>query len=206
LDKPVIIGLTGPTGAGKSTVAANLAQQGCGVIDCDLVAREVTSGCTECITQLCAEFGDDIVNEQGDLNRHLLAQRAFADKQKSKKLNQITHPFILSKIKNEIFALQSRQVTAIVVDAPVLFESGADSFCNVILVVTAPLNVRLNRIMRRDNISRELAMKRINVQHSDDFYTKRADYCIDGASSREEISKQVKDILNRIAGDTNEKA
>ncbi|HEX3038540.1 MAG TPA: dephospho-CoA kinase [Oscillospiraceae bacterium] len=204
MDKPVIIGLTGPTGAGKSTVAADLAQQGCDVIDCDRVAREVTSGCTECIAQLCAEFGDDIVNEQGGLNRHLLAQRAFANKQKSNKLNQITHPFILDKIKNEITALQSKNVTAIVVDAPVLFESGVDSFCNVILVVIAPLDVRLNRIMTRDNISRELALKRINVQHSDDFYTRRADYCIDGASGLEQISKQVKDILNRIVGDTYE--
>jgi len=206
LNKPVIIGLTGPTGAGKSTVAANLIQCGCGVIDCDLIAREVTSNSVECIAQLCTEFGDDIIKEDGGLNRHLLAQRAFVSEQKSNKLNQITHPFILEKIKKEISALQCSEVPAIVVDAPVLFESGANSFCNVIIAVIAPLEVRLNRIMRRDNISEELAFERINVQHSDDFYTKRADYCIDGASNLEQIAKIVKNILNCIVGDTNEKA
>lgn len=200
-----IIGLTGPTGAGKSTVAAKLLQLGCGVIDCDLVAREVTDSSKECIEQLQVEFGEDILDINGDLNRHLLAQRAFSSEQKSNRLNQITHPFILKKIANQIVDLQNSKVTAIIIDAPLLFESGADSLCDRIIAVTAPLEVRLSRIMRRDTISKELAIERINAQHSDVFYTKRADYCIDGASSLEQIEKSVKSILDCIAGDAYEK-
>lgn len=77
MNKP-IIGLTGPTGAGKSTVAADFLALGCGVIDCDQVAREVTNSNKECLVQLQAEFGEDILDEQGVLNRRLLAQRAFS--------------------------------------------------------------------------------------------------------------------------------
>ncbi len=204
MNKP-IIGLTGPTGAGKSTVAADLLALGCGVIDCDLVAREVTNSSKECLVQLQAEFGEDILDTQGVLNRRLLAKRAFSSEQKANRLNRITHPFILKKVEIEISALQNSNVKAIVVDAPLLFESGADSLCNVIVAVTAPLDVRLNRIMRRDSICAELAMERINAQHSDDFYTKRADYCIDGASSLKQISANVKDILDCVAGEVHEK-
>lgn len=204
MNKP-IIGLTGPTGAGKSTVAADLLALGCGVIDCDLVAREVTNSSKECLAQLQAEFGEDILDEQGFLNRRLLAKRAFSSEQKANRLNRITHPFILKKVELEISALQNSNVKAIVVDAPLLFESGADSLCNVIVAVTAPLEVRLDRIMRRDSIRAELAMERINAQHSDDFYTKRADYCIDGASSLEQILANVKDILDCVAGEVHEK-
>lgn len=206
MNKPVIIGLTGPTGAGKSTVAADLSQQGCSVIDCDFIARKVVDSNQQCIVQLQNTFGNDIVDEHRSLNRRLLAQRAFSSKQKSKELNKITHPFIITRIEAQIAELQKNGAAVIVVDAPLLFEIGADLLCNVIVTVTAPLNVRLSRIMLRDNISEQQAVARINVQQSDDFYTKRADYCINGANTLEQIAVTVKTILNQIAGGLHEKS
>ena len=198
LAKACIIGLTGPTGAGKSTVAKNFLKQNCPVIDCDKVAREVTCQDVSCLKALQLEFGKDIIAENGLLNRSLLAQRAFSSPEKSEKLNHITHPYILSRVDQKIKEYEKAGAKLVVIDAPLLFESGADAICNRIISVIAPLSVRLNRIVQRDGISEELALLRIHAQHGDSFYTDRADYCIDGSQPFSQIALQVKNIINDL--------
>lgn len=198
----IVIGLTGPTGAGKSAVSAALAQAGCGVIDADLVARGVTA-MPECLAKLKAEYGEDIVDLGGALNRKLLAARAFATPQKAAHLNEITHPIILKEILACIGRFSG--VPAVVLDAPLLFESGAQRFCTKTVAVTAPQAVRLARIMQRDGISEEQARARMSAQQEDFYYTQRADFVLDGGTSLENLSESAKNLFKKIiAGESNE--
>ncbi len=196
-----VIGLTGQTGAGKSTVSTFAAAHGAGIIDADIVAREITQPGSPCLEQLCAAFGSDIVDENGVLIRSLLAQRAFKDREQTQRLNAITHPAILAKTKTYIEALRHKHKNIILFDAPQLFESGGEVLCDAVIAVTAPQAVRLERIMRRDHLSREDALRRMHAQHDAAYYTERADYVIDGAATLEDVHAAAWKILREIAGE-----
>lgn len=172
-----IVGLTGPTGAGKGYVSQYLKSIGCFVSDTDKIARELTAPGSPFLKILADSFGEDIL-AQGELNRKLLADRAFKTKEGRELLNSLMHPEII-RISHEqcLHALENGALAA-VIDAPLLFEAGADKLCDCIISVTAPLEVRTQRIMARDNITIEQAMTRINAQHEDDFYNLRADYVV----------------------------
>ena len=193
---PIILGLTGPTGAGKSTVASCFSSCGCLVIDCDRLAREVTD--TGCLSELTEAFGAEILDENGCLNRKALAQKAFSDPAKTALLNEITHPAIRRKLLEKIQAARG-QYPAVVIDAPLLFEAGVDRLCDKILAVIAPPEERLRRIMLRDGIEEPLARMRMCRQHEDAFYTSRADVVLDGTAVDTEA--QVRAILKNWTGD-----
>lgn len=200
--KPVI-GLTGPTGAGKSTVAAAFRKLGCGVIDADVLAREAVQK-QSCLLALSSAFGADILKADGSLDRALLAKRAFADSEKAKLLNQITHPVILDDTVLKIKELKNSEAIAVVLDAALLFESGADSFCDTTVAVTAPAESRLRRIMKRDKITEKAAGERMNAQNLNEFYEERAKYVFDGCVEYGLLKKRVACLLKQILGEENE--
>ncbi len=167
-----VIGLTGPTGAGKSLVATVFREAGVPIVDADRVAREVTAPNSDCLRALCEVFSDAIVNPDGTLNRRELATRAFADPEATQQLNHITHPFIMASIKQQLEDLADAGHPLAVLDAPLLYEAGADALCDRILAIVAPIEMRLSRIMARDGLDRESALKRIHAQPNDDFYTR----------------------------------
>lgn len=202
MSKPVI-GLTGPTGAGKSTVAAAFRALGCAVIDADLLAREAVTD-EECLNALSEEFGADIVRPDGSLDRGLLAQRAFSNPAKTERLNRITHPVILQETNRRIGELQNSNVTAIILDAALLFESGADSICCTTVAVTAPPESRLKRIMKRDGITEAAARERMNAQNPNRFYEERAAYVFDGCTAFEVLQERVAQLLKQILEERNE--
>ncbi|MGN0569604.1 MAG: dephospho-CoA kinase [Candidatus Fimenecus sp.] len=173
-----IIGLTGLTGAGKSTVAFKLMAYGCYHIDADKVAREVINGDENVKNKLKKQFGDDVINGDGTVNRPLLASRAFADEESTEALNAITHPAVTEKIREIIDEKKDLGYSGIIIDAIALFESGEDKLCDFTVAVTAPEDIRLERIMTRDKISREKALERINAQKDESFFTKQADFII----------------------------
>ena len=173
-----VIGLTGKTGAGKSTIAEKLKAFGCYIIDADVLARKVTEKGSPALKELADAFGNDIIDSDGELKRKLLAQRAFSDKEATEILNRITHPHIKSLFKSEIQKAAELGYTVAVIDAAALLESECRSLCQKIVVVTAPLDIRLERILRRDGITLEQAMTRINAQKSDEYYCSNADIII----------------------------
>lgn len=193
-----ILGLTGPTGAGKSTVAAVLAQKGCRIIDCDKLARDIVQE-EPSLTRLMEAFGSDIA-PGGMLDRSLLAKRAFQDKEHTAQLNKITHPAILEEIQRQIQLQREKGEQVVVIDAALLLEGGVDSLCDAIIVVTAPEQTRLFRIMQRDGLTREQAIARMAAQQKDEFYKSRANYCLDGAQSMERISVDAQSLLEEFLG------
>ena len=193
-----IFGLTGPTGAGKSTVAAELRRQGCTVLDCDQIARQVTTDCIPCLEDLRQQFGDGIFEQDGALNRTKLAEKAFSSAENTQTLNRITHPWIHCRIEQEIRHCHEQGHTFLVLDAPLLFEAGADTFCDQILVVLAPAALRLQRIIQRDHLTESLAKARMQAQPDDTFYRERADICLDGTLDACELSCQIRQIIRGV--------
>ncbi len=173
-----IIGLTGLTGAGKSTVAQKLMAYGCYHIDADKVAREVINNNENVKNKLKERFGEDVINEDGTTNRPLLATRAFADEESTNALNEITHPAVTEEIKSIINDMEEIGYRGVIIDAIALFESGEDSLCDFTVAVIAPKDIRLQRIMKRDNITEEKALERINAQKDESFFTKKADFVL----------------------------
>ena len=170
-----ILGLTGPTGAGKGAVGERLASHGALVIDTDRLAREVVQAGSPCLKQLCDRFGEDILQEDGSLNRAALAKKAFGDPAQKAALEAITHPAIIARSKE---LLASSKASLAVIDAPLLFESGMDAMCDVTLAVTAPASVRMARIMQRDGIDETAALLRMNAQPDEEFYRSRATHTL----------------------------
>lgn len=173
-----IIGLTGLTGAGKSTVAQKLMAYGCYHIDADKVARDVINNNENVKNKLKARFGDDVINADGTTNRPVLAARAFADRESTDDLNAITHPAVTEEIKSIIKDMQEVGYSGIIIDAIALFESGEDALCDFTVAVIAPKEIRLERIMKRDNITEEKALERINAQKDESFFTSKADFIL----------------------------
>lgn len=176
VDGAMIIGLTGATGSGKSTVAKRLCEKyGIAHIDCDAIAREITSANSPVLAQLASAFGEDIILDDGSLDRAALASRAFASKEATKRLNSITHPIITSMALAKVNAFTQEGKPAVLLDAAAIFESKIDKLCAFTAVVSAPAEIRLDRIMYRDSITRENAVHRMGAQLSDEEYAKKAD-------------------------------
>lgn len=176
------VGLVGPSGAGKSTVAKLLAQGGCAVIDCDALTRDPAVYDESCLKELQAAFGPEVVRD-GVLDRKLLAQRAFAAPGGKERLQAITFPRILARVQELRAQAESQGCPAVVLDAPTLFEAGLDRSCARILAVTAPEELRLARIVKRDHITEEQARLRFSAQKPGEFYAARGDYLVDTGGS-----------------------
>ncbi len=189
LTKTFVFGLTGQTGAGKGFVGEALKTFGFNVIDSDRISRELTDRGSPVLSVLQAEFGADIVNG-GELNRALLAQRAFSSRERTDELNRILHPAIIERCKKEAKGL-------CVIDAPQLFEAGLEKDCYKIIAVVAPRETRLERIILRDGITEKNALERINAQLSEEYYIKNSDFVIvnDGKT---DVKSAVKEIIDEI--------
>ena len=195
--KTKFIGLTGQTGARKSTISKFAEKMDCKIINADKVAREVLKKNSECLKRLAEIFGSDIINIDGSLNRKLLAQRAFSSRENTNILNGITHPAIISKVK-EYIDMYSKESGMIIFDAPQLFESGGNEMCDKIIAVIAPADVRVQRIISRDGISEQEALLRIHAQHDENFYISKSDYIIDGSQTLESVQKQFEEIMKKV--------
>lgn len=174
----LIIGLTGQTGAGKSTVSEILKKYGCYHIDADKIAHEVLDNDEDVKNNLAETFGKDVICEDGKVNRAVLAKYAFADRESTLCLNAITHPAVNRKIQSIISKQSEYGAKAVIIDAIALFESGEAKLCDFTVAVTAPREIRLERIIARDKISVSRAEERINAQKDEKFFSVNADYII----------------------------
>lgn len=193
-----IIGLTGGTGAGKGCVCKKFLQYNISSLDTDKVSRQVCAKGTPCLNELLSFFGKDILNEDGTLNRKTLGSIVFSDKEKLQVLNSITHRYILSAARDWLKKQEAEGKIAAIIDAPLLYESGFDKECDVIVAVISDRALRTQRITTRDNISTDDANKRLNNQGDDGFYTKSADYVITNNGTLDDLDPQIENIYNDL--------
>ncbi|MFA9381591.1 MAG: dephospho-CoA kinase [Acetanaerobacterium sp.] len=201
MGKLYVVGLTGPTGAGKTTVSRLLAQKGFRVIDADLVARQAVMPETTCLAEITRAFGEAVINADGSLDRRALGGIVFGNRDKLSLLEGILFPSIIHEIERQLQQCEREGKRLVILDAPTLFESGADALCDSVLVVTAPKNARLTRIMLRDNLSCEQALQRVAAQKDDAFYLSRANYVVDNGAGQPDYPALL-DWLKRVGGAT----
>lgn len=152
----MVVGLTGQTGAGKSTVSRVFVEGGFQLIDADQVCRKVQQKGSRCLADLLDFFPKEILQEDGELNRKVLGEIVFTDRSKLEMLNTICYPYIMGEILRQIRMYTAQGKKLILLDAPTLFESRADDFCDVIISVVSEESLRQQRIIARDHISRML--------------------------------------------------
>ena len=167
-----LVGITGGSGCGKSHLSMRLREKGIPVIDCDLVSREIMAKGTPCAKEVLEYFGEEIL-ENGEINRRALGRIVFKSPEKLKKLNEITHKYILADIYNK---MEKEESHVICVDGATLIESGI--CCDVMVGILADKEIRKKRIMERDGLTSEDASLRISAQKDDSFYIENCDFVI----------------------------
>ena len=192
----MIIGLTGSIATGKSQSSKIFKQLGCYIIDADKLSRTLTTKDSKCLKDIVGTFGTDVLNDNGTLNRKELGSIVFNDKQAKVELERIIHPHIIRKT-NEIIAKKYNS-TDIIVDAPLLFEVGLDRICDKVIVIYAKYHLQLARLMKRDNLLKEEATKRISLQMPIEDKMKLADITIDNSGTIAELKKNIKFIYNKL--------
>ncbi|MBC8584423.1 dephospho-CoA kinase [Youxingia wuxianensis] len=194
----MIVGLTGQTGAGKSTLSKMFSGHNVFVIDADVVARQVLEKSKGCLMDLVLEFSTDVIHPDATLNREKLAEIVFSDKAKLKRLNEITFPYIIDEIERRIEKEKYKGTPIVVLDAPTLYESGLDKNCHRVVAVIAPMELRRDRIIQRDQMTQQAAMRRINAQHDDEYYTSRADYILTNGEDIDNFRFSFIDLMNKL--------
>ncbi len=166
------------------------------IIDCDKVAREATEQ-AETLNALTAVFGEDILNFDRSLNRKKLAEKAFASAEKTSLLNRTILPFIVEIIKNKINNSNSQKI---LLDAPTLYESGADKLCDTTCAVLSAPEKRLERIMQRDNIDLNAAKLRMSAGKPDEYYKSKTSHIIYNDSDSDTLIKEFTKLLIKLGG------
>ncbi len=195
--KNKIVAITGQSGSGKSTLASFYASKGLTVLDCDQVAKEV-HGIKECLDNLSEYFGDDIITAEGTLDKKLLSKRAFASRQATQALTDITHPFIIRLLLEKAQAAFDSGENIVFADGAVIIGHDFEQYCDEFIVVVAGLDVQCERIMKRDGITREQAEERISQQTPIIQMIKKADYIVYNNSTLEKLFYQGELILQQI--------
>jgi dephospho-CoA kinase len=192
-----LAGLTGGIATGKTTVANLFREKGIYIIDADLIAREVVKKGMPAWRMIKEEFGDEILREDGELDRKKLGSIVFSSKEKIQKLNSIVHPFVRERMMEEIERAISMEKN-ILLDIPLLFENGIHQWLRPVILVYAPLEVQIERLMKRDGLSREECEKRIRAQMPIEEKKKLADYIIDNSSDISKTKRQVEEVYEKI--------
>lgn len=194
---PFVLGLTGGTGSGKSSLRPIFEKYGYVYIDTDKLARKVTDPDLPYLSRIIRVFGKNEVCKGEELDRHALAKKAFSSSVSTAVLNLLTHPAIIEMSLDII--KECGENGKAVIDAPLLFEAGMDKLCNAVLAVIAPTEKRIERIKARDGISEEEAKLRIERQHDDSFFTENCDYVLVNDFDFAALEEKAKQLIESLA-------
>ena len=192
------IGLTGGIGSGKSTVAKLLEHEGFPVVDADKIAREIMEPGSPVLDEVAAAFGDDLINEDGSLDRGELARRAFVDKPSTEKLNSITHPAIRAESERRFAAAEAAGEPAVIYDMPLLVELGMHRGMDLTVVVDVDAEERVRRLTMSRGLDEADARARIAQQIDDATRKAAADIIIDNNGDEENLKPQVEKLVQQI--------
>lgn len=193
-----VIGLTGGTGSGKSTVAAYLEKKGCIIIDTDKISRDLTKPGGEALEPIRRRFGADVFFEDGSLDRKKLGGIVFSDDAKLRSLEEITTDIVIKKILEKVEHLKKNGFNGtVILDAPLLFECGMKDCTDENWLVTCDLENRIQRLIDRDGISRQSILDRMANQLSDEQKRMMADRVIENSGSLTELYSRIDRFIER---------
>ena len=199
-----VIGLTGGTGSGKSTVSAYLKKRGCCIIDADEIARQLTSPGGEALDPIREKFGDSVFYDDGTLDRKKLGNIVFKDEGKLKILEEIPTKIVIRKITDKIHQMKESGYEGIVIlDAPLLFEFGMEGLADENWLVICDRERRIKRLENRDGLSRREITDRMANQLSDEKKMDMADQSIDNSGSIDDLYCKIDQLIERIKNENN---
>ncbi len=193
----IIIGLTGPSGAGKTTALRVLADMGAFVIDADALYHTLLEQSAALRAALCGAFGADICTAHGEIDRRRLGELTFGSPQQLLKLNAVTHPMVLAESKRQLEEARAAGKTLAAIDAIALLESGLGALCDHIVGILAPPEIRIARIVAREGISEEYARRRVAAQKDDGYFRAVCDYILvnNGTEGTERFQKDAQALF-----------
>ena len=193
------VALTGGIGTGKSIASKILNELGSFIFDADKEAKNILINNETIQSELIAKFGNDIMSGDEKIDNNKLARIAFQDQDHQLKLNSIIHPYVFQEIdKNFEVALKNSTYDIFVVDAALIYESGADTHMDYVIVITALLKVRMERALQRETLTRDEILKRIDLQWPEEEKIARADFVIHNDGTEEELRGSITDIYNQL--------
>ena len=194
-----VIGLTGGIGTGKSKVTEYLISKGFPVIDADCISRKVTEKGNPVLDSVRKAFGDEFFTEDGELDRKKMAALVFNSPSHKVLLESIITDEVLRLCEYEIDKLRKQEYDIVFLDAPLLFESGADKMTDLVWLITADEGVRIERVMIRDKCSMEEVLDRMRNQMSCEEKAKLSQEIIDNSKGKEELFTQIEELLKKYA-------
>lgn len=193
-----VAALTGRSGSGKSYASVVLAGLGVPVVDGDVLSREVTGKGSRCLAKLVRAFSPEILNEDGTLNRRRLADICFADPAQKRRLENITHPYIIERLLHYYDAIKAKGERVCLVEAAALIESGLYANCDKIILITADEQLQIERIMRRDNLTEHQAKSRLEAQMPVDDVKDLCDVIITNNGTLAEFEIKLKELAKNL--------
>ena len=195
----IILGITGSSGSGKTTSSNFLSKiEGVKVINADSVVKELNNPKTEYMKEIKNTFGKEYFLEDENLDRKKLASLIFQNENALNNLNNITFKYVVEEILNKIKHFSNENLKLLIIDAPLLFESELDKYCNYTLAILANKDKKIERICKRDNINKETAIARLNIQKDDSYYIKKADYVIENTGDENLLEIKIKELINKL--------
>ena len=194
----MILGITGGIAAGKSTAARFFGKLGATLVSADDLAREAVAPGTETLKKLVEHFGPRILRNDGSLNRKVLGDIIFNDREARRFVNQITHAQIGVLAVSKLKELKEKGVPLIIYESPLLFEAGVEDRVDAVLVVTTSRKNQIERLLRRPGMTRAKAEAMIDSQMSQEEKAARADYVIESSGTREELESKVRHLFNEL--------
>jgi len=189
------IGLAGGIGSGKSTASAIIAKLGSYIFDADIEAKKILTDNENVHNDIVSEFGSDVLDQSGKIDRKKLAKVAFQDENHQIILNSIIHPFVFKELDNQFNKVSSQNKHAsFIVDGALIFESGLDQHLDSVLFIASLLKFRIGRALKRGNLSREEILKRIDLQWTDEQKAEMADYIIYNNGTEKELEENIKEF------------
>lgn len=209
----IVLGITGGIGSGKTTAAGYLRSLGFACVDVDQIGRELTAEGSPLLEILDREFGPDGKYGRGIailrdssiegikiLDRKALASVVFSDEKARARFNEIIHSRMLRIIREQIEELRKKEnIRGILLDAPLMYEAGCDTMCDRVILVTAPVEIRIERVMKRDGTTREDVVSRIKSQMSDEEKARLADFVVDNSGDTDELCRKLDEIVEELS-------
>lgn len=195
-----IIGITGPSGSGKTTLSKILINKyNSAIIDADAVAKKLSNDTsTEYYKAIVNLFGKEALQENNQLNRKKIALIIYNNKEKKEALDRLTFKYVVDDINKQIEKFKNKNYQYLGIDVPLLYEAKMEKICDYVIAVIAEDSEKIQRICKRDNISEELAKKRLGIQNKNEFYTKKADFVIHNNGSLKKLENSFEEIVKKI--------